>query len=91
MANKEKHHGSRDRGEHEHRSERDRKDRGDDPRRYASIIERRWLGSPPPTSERYALALRQWRALPGAVVRPATDVTADPPASPVPDGGESEP
>jgi hypothetical protein len=55
---------------------RRREDRGDDPRAHARIIERRWRGSPPPTAERYAQALRQWQALPGAVVSPATDVTA---------------
>ncbi len=59
---------------------------GDDAKRHASIIERRWLGSPPPTAERYALAVRQWHALPGAVIQPATDVAgsednAQPPAS----------
>jgi hypothetical protein len=42
------------------------------------IIDRRWLGSAPPTAERYARALRQWQALPGAVVRPATDVAQPP-------------
>jgi hypothetical protein len=81
----EKHH-ERD---HERHRERDREGSGDDPRRHASIIARRWLGSPPPTQERYARALQQWQALPGAVVRPATDVTTaeTPPAtSPVPAG-----
>jgi hypothetical protein len=56
---------------------------GDDPRRHASIIQRRWLGSPLPTYERYALALRQWQALPGAVARSAANVIgAEPPAQP---------
>lgn len=64
--------------EEEHRPDRDRKASGDDPRRHAKIIERRWLGSPPPTSERYALAHRQWHSLPGAVVGSATDVTPTP-------------
>jgi hypothetical protein len=45
---------------------------GDDPARHARIQARRWLGSPPPTAERYARALRQWRAMPGAVVSPGT-------------------
>lgn len=63
--------------EHERRSDREREDSGDDPRAHARIIERRWLGSPPPTAERYARALRQWHALPGAVAWPATDVTVD--------------
>jgi len=60
---------------HKRHSERDGERSGDDPKRHAAIIERRWLGSPPPTIERYAVALRQWRDLPGAVVRPATDIT----------------
>ena len=42
------------------------------------ILQRRWLGSPPPTAERYARALRQWRALPGAVVSLGTGMTAAP-------------
>ncbi len=61
--------------EHERRSDRDDEDSGDDPRTHAKILERRWLESPPPTQERYARALRQWQALPGAGSRPATDVT----------------
>lgn len=61
-------------GERHHHPERHRDESGDDAKRHASIIERRWLGSPPPTAERYALAVRQWHALPGAVVQPATDV-----------------
>ena len=62
---------------HEHRHDHDRdRDRGDDPKRHAAIIERRWIGSPPPTQERYARALQQWHGLPGSVVRPATNVTA---------------
>ena len=61
---------------------------GDDPARHARIQSRRWLGSPPPTAERYARALRQWRALPGAVVDPGTGMA---PVSDVPAGGtESE-
>ena len=49
---------------------------GDDPRRHARILQHRWEGSPPPTAERYARALQQWRALPGAVVSPGALVTA---------------
>ena len=60
-----------DRDEHRHR---DREESGDDPRRHATIIERRWLGSAPPTEEQYARALHQWHALPGTVMWPATDV-----------------
>jgi hypothetical protein len=85
MAIKRKHDGPRARGKHERRSDGDRGDRGDDPRKHAKIIERRWLGSPPPTAERYARALRQWHALPGAVVWPATDVTVAA-ETPVPKG-----
>jgi hypothetical protein len=73
--------------DHEHRREHDREESGDDPRRHALIIARRWLGSPPPTADRYARAIQQWHALPGAVVTPATDVTnVETPmsASPVP-------
>jgi hypothetical protein len=77
MATKGKHGGP---GEHERHSDRDREDSGDDPLRHAQIIQRRWLGSPPPTFERYARAFRQWQRLPGAVVRPATTVTVEPPA-----------
>ena len=51
---------------------------GDDPLRHARILQHRWEGSPPPTAERYARALRQWRALPGAVVSPGTGGTAGP-------------
>lgn len=62
--------------DHKHRRDRDREDSGDDPRAHAKIIERRWLGSPPPTPERYAHALRQWHALPGAVALAPSDVGA---------------
>jgi hypothetical protein len=85
MANKRRHRGRRDRdaSDHEHERGEDREHGGDDPRRHARIIERRWLGSPPPTAERYAHALRQWRALPGAVASSATDLTgvAEPPTA----------
>jgi hypothetical protein len=64
--------------EHKHRPDRDREESGDDPTRHAKIIERRWLGSPRPTAERYARAIRQWHALPGAVMWPATDAPAQP-------------
>lgn len=60
--------------EYEHEGERE--ESGDDPRRHASIIARRWEGSAPPTWERYARALQQWRKLPGAVSSPATDPPA---------------
>jgi hypothetical protein len=57
------------------RREAEREDTGDDPSRHLSIIARRWLGSERPTAEQYARAFRQWHALPGAVVLPATQVT----------------
>jgi hypothetical protein len=86
----------RDHHENEHRPDRDRDDSGDDPLRHARIIERRFLGSVPPTPMLYARALQQWLALPGAVVRSASDVRPpEPPAgssrpAPVqgPEGGE---
>ena len=70
----------------------DEEESGDDPKRHASVIERRWLGSPPPTPERYARALQQWEKLPGAVSRPATDVTGgkDKPATPEANRGETK-
>lgn len=61
--------------EHHHR-EHEREESGDDPRRHAAILERRWLGSPPPNAERYAHALKQWKALPGAVVQSAPELAA---------------
>lgn len=63
---------------HERRPGRDRdreKEDGDDPGRHATIIERRWLGRPLPTLELCTRALRQWNALPGAMVRSATGMT----------------
>src|SRR5260221_8162896 len=94
MANERKRRGRRDRDkqEPESRSDRDRKESGDDPKRHASVIERRWLGSPPPTPELYARALQQWEKLPGAVSRPATDVTGgkDKPATPEANRGETK-
>jgi hypothetical protein len=65
------------RPDHDRRRKRDEEDGGDDAVRHAAILARRWLGSPPPTTERYARALQQWHALPGAVFWPATDVTID--------------
>jgi len=65
-----KHERERQRHEHEHEKI------GDDPKRHTEIIARRWSGSPPPTFDRYAKALKQWRALPGAVKRSA-DTTKD--------------
>lgn len=55
-----------------------REESGDDPLRHARILQHRWEGSPPPTAERYARALQQWRALPGAMVSPGTGTTAGP-------------
>jgi hypothetical protein len=71
-----RHEHERERG-HEHEREREREDIGDDPQRHTEIIARRWLGSPPPTFDRIARALRQWSALRGAVVPPAPDVADD--------------
>lgn len=65
--------GQRRHGRREHREES-----GDDPLKHTMILQRRWQGSPRPTAERYARALRQWRALPGTVVSPGTGTTAAP-------------
>jgi hypothetical protein len=73
--------------EHKRSPERDREYSGDDPKAHAAILERRWLGSPPPSMARYALALRQWRQLPGAVVRPATDIPSAAGITGLPKGG----
>jgi len=67
----------RKRHEREGDHERKREGRGDDPRRHAAILALRWKGSPPPTAERYAHALSQWRALPGAVVRVVPEIPSD--------------
>jgi hypothetical protein len=67
----------RKRHEREGEHERKREGRGDDPRRHAAILALRWKGSPPPTAERYAHALSQWRALPGAVVRVVPEIPSD--------------
>lgn len=85
------------------RTRRTRREKGrekhDDPRAFALIIERRWDGSAPPTPERYALALRQWAALPGAVsaVQTAVDTSGSgapndgqPPAETAPDPERGE-
>jgi hypothetical protein len=60
--------------EHEREQESRREGSGDDPRRHAAILALRWVGSPPPTAERYAHALRQWRGLPGAVVQMVPEI-----------------
>jgi hypothetical protein len=74
---------NRARHEHEHEHERrpghDRKESGDDPKTHANIIERRWLGSPPPTSELYARAVQQWQKLSGAVVQTPAGPPSEPP------------
>jgi hypothetical protein len=76
--------------ERERHPDRERKDTGDDPRAHAKIIARRWIGSVAPTPELFARAVRQWHALPGAVMWPATDVTAAPkkPAGSAGDGSK---
>jgi len=63
-------------GDDPRRRREHREEGGDDPLRHARILQHRWEGSPPPTAERYARALQQWRALPGAVVSPGTGMTA---------------
>ncbi|MED5621937.1 hypothetical protein [Ideonella sp. BN130291] len=63
----------------------------DDPDEHLEIERRRFLGSLPPTPERYALAREQWYRLPGALVRPSMDPPAGTPASgdePPKTGGE---
>lgn len=70
--------------EREHRRDRKWAESGDDPLRHARIIERRWLGSVPPTPALYARALQQWLALPGAVARSAANVR---PTNPPPPAG----
>jgi hypothetical protein len=50
------------------RGDREPEREGDDPMAHARFLERRWYGSAPPTAELHARALRQWRALPGAIV-----------------------
>lgn len=75
----------------ERNGDHEREESGDNPERQARIIERRWLGSPPPTAERYARALRQWLALPGGIMRPASDVAPAEAVPPAPPGGGTEP
>ena len=69
-------HGDAEREHHEHERERRKEGSGDDPRRHAAILALRWEGSPPPTAERYAHALKQWRALPGAVVQTVPEISS---------------
>lgn len=62
----------------EHDDERERPHRhraGRDRIVHLAIIERKFAGGPPPTNEAYARALQQWHHLPGAVMRPPTDVS----------------
>lgn len=72
--------------------------RGRDHRVHVQIILERWRGSVPPTAERYARALAQWRQLPGAIATTTTDlgnVASAPPDGPPPKdsgpGGGSAP
>jgi hypothetical protein len=53
-----------------HRRQSEQKNLGDDPKLHDEILARRWLGSSPPTLDRYAKALKQWSELPGAVLQP---------------------
>ena len=82
----------RERERREHRGkrhEREREESGDDPKRHASIIARRWEGSNPPTAQAYKRALDAWRKLPGAVVTPPTDL-GDVPAGPSPEDSDRQ-
>ena len=76
--------GHRHEHEHHRHPEREPEESGDDPKRHASIIARRWQGSVPPTAERYARALQQWQNLPGAVVKTPAGLSgsADAPTAP---------
>jgi hypothetical protein len=62
--------------DYDRRSHGHKEESGDDPARHASVIARRWLGSVPPTPDRYVRAFQQWQALPGSVARPAAAVVA---------------
>jgi hypothetical protein len=45
---------------------------------HKEILDRRWRGGPPPTSDASRRALEEWKNLPGSIVRPPTDVTIPP-------------
>jgi hypothetical protein len=45
---------------------------------HKEILERRWKGGPEPKPEDFERALEQWKKLPGAIIRPPTDVTPPP-------------
>jgi hypothetical protein len=69
----------------------------DDPDEHLEIERRRFIGSEPPTPERYARAREQWSRLPGALSRPpmgeGIDPGHEPPKTPTDgkkngDGGE---
>lgn len=45
---------------------------------YLAYLLERWQGSPPPTADAYARALRQWRQLPGAQVTEPADISITP-------------
>ena len=84
---KSKDHDREGKHEHEHhRRPEGESEESDAPKRHAGIIARRWLGSPQPTAQRYALALRQWQNLPGAVSRQPVDLTV-PADTPAPNSG----
>ena len=62
----------------ERRDERERPHRRRNGREHAvhvQIMERHFAGGPAPTQELLAVALDQWRRLPGSIVRPPTDIT----------------
>ena len=53
---------------------------------YLKYLARKWQGSVPPSAQAYALALRLWRQLPGAVITEPTDLGTIPKsAAPHPD------
>ena len=84
--------------EHVHKeSDRERpkhKPEGREHQVHEEILKRRMRGGPESTPDSYAIALEEWKNLPGSIVRPPTDVTVPPPAEeepsqPADQGGSS--
>ena len=70
-------------------SERPRRRRaGREHKVHQEIVARRTQGGAPPTPDAYAEALKQWQQLPGAVVRPPSDLGAE---KETPDVGKTNP